>query len=105
MFPSTCLTILLSRCEDANCTKRYLVKQPLQLLLRVEKDEKKLCFELWPFVRLSLQSRRFLTGTVDSPQLSGSFNVQDGGIALFPKKKKNMDRSGKYRCFAGYIRL
>ena len=104
MFPSTCLTILLSRCEDANCTKRYLVKQPLQLLLRVEKDEKKLCFELWPFVRLSLQSRRFLTGTVDSPQLSGSFNVQDGGISLFPKKK-NMDRSGKYHCFAGYIRL
>ena len=46
MFPSTCLTILLSRCEDTNCTKRYLVKQPVQLLLRVEKDENKLCYEL-----------------------------------------------------------
>ena len=40
MFSSTCPTILLSRCEDRNCTKLYLVKQPAQLLLRVEKRMK-----------------------------------------------------------------
>ena len=27
-----------------------------------------------------------LKSVFDSPQLSGSFNVQDGGIALFPGK-------------------
>ena len=36
MFPSTGLTILLSRCEDTICTRRYLVKQPVQVLQRVE---------------------------------------------------------------------
>ena len=29
----------------------------------------------------------------DSSQLSGSINVQDGGIMLFPNKKNNMDRA------------
>ena len=43
-----------------------------------------------------------LKSVFDSPQLSGSFNVQDGGIALFPKKI--MDRAAKYACFAGYPR-
>ena len=41
MFSSTCLTILLSRSEDTNCTGRYLVKQPVQVLLRVEKNIKR----------------------------------------------------------------
>ena len=27
-----------------------------------------------------------LKSVFDTPQLSGSFNVQDGGIALFPEK-------------------
>ena len=89
MFPSTCLTILLSRCEDTNCTWRYLVKQPVQVLQRVEKKRKKnkLCFEPRPFFRLSPQSTRFFNGNsvFESPQLSGSFNVQDCGIALIPK--------------------
>ena len=71
-----------------------------------------------------MQSRRFLTKTerqplsqgwlrdtlitssfksvFDSPQLSSSINDQDGGIALFPKKK-NMDRPEKYAYFAGYV--
>ena len=40
-----------------------------------------------------------LKSVCDSPQLSGSFNVQDAGIALFPKKF--MDRAAKYACFAG----
>ena len=84
MFPSTCLTILLSRCKDTNCTRRYLVKQPVQVLQRVEKNENKSCFKLWPFFRLSPQSTCFFN-VFDSPQLSGSFNVQDGGIALIPK--------------------
>ena len=28
---------LLSRCEDTQCTRRYLVKQPVQVLQQVEK--------------------------------------------------------------------
>lgn len=30
-----------------------------------------------------------LKSVFDSPQLSGSIKVQDGGIALFPEKKKS----------------
>ena len=104
MFPSTCLTILLSRCEFTNCTKRYL-KQPVQVLLRVAK-KMKISYALSASSSFLLACRAgvFLTGTVNSPQLSGSFNVQDGGIALFPEKKKH-GRSRKYNCFASYIRL
>ena len=35
-----------------------------------------------------------LKSVIDSPQLSGSINVQDGRITLFPKKI--MDRAAKY---------
>ena len=35
--------------------------------------------------------------------ISRSFNVQDGGIALFPKKI--MDRAAKYACFVGYVKF
>ena len=45
-----------------------------------------------------------LKSVIDSPQLSGSNNVQDGGIALFPPPtppKKKMDRAAKYACFTG----
>ena len=41
---------------------------------------------------------------IDSPQLSGSINVQDGGIALFPPPappQKKMDCAAKYACFTG----
>ena len=31
--------------------------------------------------------RPVLKSVFDSPQISGSFNVQDGEIALFPEKK------------------
>ena len=44
-----------------------------------------------------------LNSVFDLPQLSGSFNVQDGGIALFPEKKH--DCAAKYACFAGYSTL
>lgn len=37
MFPSTCLALLLSRCEDTDCTRRYLVKRHVQVLVRAEK--------------------------------------------------------------------
>ena len=37
MFPSTCLSILLSSCEDKNCTRRYLIKSPKKVLQRAEK--------------------------------------------------------------------
>ena len=40
----------------------------------------------------------FLKSVFDSPQLSGSFNVQDGGKALLPKKI--IKRAAKYACFA-----
>ena len=33
-----------------------------------------------------------LKSVIDSPQLSGSNNVQDGGIALFPPPQKNGSR-------------
>lgn len=48
-------------------------------------------------INLSLKS------VTDSPQLSGSNNVQDGGIALFPPPPppKKMDRAAKYACFTG----
>ena len=48
-------------------------------------------------INLSLKS------VTDSPQLSGSNNVQDGGIALFPAPppQKKMDRAAKYACFTG----
>ena len=67
MFPSTCLTILLSRCEDTNCTRRYLVEQPVQVLQRVEKKkkEKKKSYALSPgpsFV-LARRARVFSTRT------------------------------------------
>ena len=38
---------------------------------------------------------------LNSFQLSGSINVQDGGITLFRKKKKNMDHAAKDVCFGG----
>ena len=41
-----------------------------------------------------------LKSVFDSPQLSGSMKVQDGGIALFPGKKI-MDSAAKHDCFAG----
>ena len=41
-----------------------------------------------------------LKSVFDSPQLSGSIKVQDGGIALFPEKKI-MDSAAKQDCFAG----
>ena len=66
MFPSTCLTILLSRCEDTNCTRRYLVEQPVQVLQRVEKKKgKKISYALSPgpsFV-LARRARVFSTRT------------------------------------------
>ena len=45
-----------------------------------------------------------LKSVFDSAQISGSFNVQDGGMALFPEKKNN-DRAAKSAWFAGYITL
>ena len=47
-----------------------------------------------------------LKSVIDSPQLSGSNNVQDGGIALFPpppppSPAQKMDRAAKYACFTG----
>ena len=47
-----------------------------------------------------------LKSVIDSPQLSGSNNVQDGGIALFPPPpppplQKKVDRAAKYACFTG----
>ena len=44
-----------------------------------------------------------LKSVFDSPQLSGSNNVQDGGIALFPPPPppKKKDRAAKYACFTG----
>ena len=66
MFPSTCLTILLSRCEDTNCTRRYLVKQPVQVLQRVEKKkEKKISYALspGPSFLLARRARVFSTRT------------------------------------------
>ena len=47
-----------------------------------------------------------LKSVIDSPQLSGSNNVQDGGIALFPPHppplpRPKIDRAAKYACFTG----
>ena len=88
MFPSTCLTILLSRYENTNCTRHYLVKQPVQVLLRVEKKMKRsYALSSSPSFVLAHRAGVFFKGNsvFDSPQVSGSFNVQDGRIALLPK--------------------
>lgn len=55
-------------------------------------------------IRFSLQTRRFLTETqryIDRGRHLVVLTVQDGGIALFPKKI--MDRAAA--CFVGYVKF
>ena len=85
MFPSTCPTILLTRCEDRNCTKLYLVKQPVQLLLRVEK-RMKISYALSSSPSFVLAWGEGGGGRKKRRGGQGYFSLAKGGLHLFIKK-------------------
>ena len=89
MFPSTRLTIIhcyhAARTHSAQDATQ--LSSPCKCCNKQKKDEKKLCFELQLFFSSQPADQAFLkeNSVFGSPQVSGTFNVQDGEVAIFPK--------------------